>query len=76
MTEPDRDAEALGARIRRLRLAMNLKQAALAARAGLTRPALSMLETGARGHRPCAATIARLADALGVPAAELMDAKR
>ncbi|HVS37413.1 MAG TPA: helix-turn-helix transcriptional regulator [Gemmataceae bacterium] len=67
--------ETLGARLRRLRLAAGLKQHALAVRTGLTREAISMLETGRRGRRPAADTVVRLAAALGVPPGELAGTK-
>ncbi len=67
------DAPPLAGRLRALRQAAGLKQATLARRAGLTREAISMLETGKRGRRPGVDTVVRLAAALGVPVAELVD---
>ena len=67
------DAPPLAARLRALRQAAGMKQAVLARKAGLTREAVSMLETGKRGRRPAVDTVVRLAAALGVPVAALVD---
>lgn len=62
-------AEAFGELLRRYRAAAGLSQVELAARAGLSRRAISDLERGRR-RRPYPATVRRLADALQVEAAE------
>ena len=67
------DAPPISARLRALRQAAGMKQVVLARKAGLTREAVSMLETGKRGRRPAVDTVVRLAAALGVPVAALVD---
>jgi transcriptional regulator with XRE-family HTH domain len=57
------------AALRRLRAAAGLSQGALAAKARCTPTAIQHWENGRR--RPTAASLKRLAKALGVPAAEL-----
>lgn len=61
--------ETIGANIRRCRVHLGLTVTDLAARAGLTKGALSKIETG-RGSAAIA-TILRIAEALGVPLADL-----
>lgn len=56
--------ETTGERLQRLRLACDLTQMALAAEAGVSQQTVSGLETGT--SEPSAATLAELADALGV----------
>jgi predicted ATPase/DNA-binding XRE family transcriptional regulator len=63
------EAAPFGARLRRLREAAGLSQEELAARAGLTAKAISMLERGER-RRPYPHTVRSLADALGLPEGE------
>jgi transcriptional regulator with XRE-family HTH domain len=66
------DAQAqFGATLRRLREAAGLTQEQLGARCGMDLSAVSRLE---RGHRnPRLSTLVRLAGALGVPPAALLD---
>lgn len=62
--------EAFGLAVREARQAIDLSQEALAEAAGLDRTYVSSLE---RGHRnPTLATQERLAQALGVPASQLI----
>jgi transcriptional regulator with XRE-family HTH domain len=61
----------LGAVVRRLRRQQDLTQEQLARRAGVTQGHLSQIETGARTN-PGALIVKRLARALGVPVAELL----
>ncbi|TYB47950.1 helix-turn-helix domain-containing protein [Actinomadura chibensis] len=56
--------ESIGAAIRRARRARGLTQTALAERAGLTQPAVSLLESGARV--PPLPALERVADVLGL----------
>ncbi|MBF4573363.1 helix-turn-helix domain-containing protein [Herbiconiux sp. VKM Ac-1786] len=66
----DDDAVAMGARIRALRHEAGLTMVRLAAATGVSQPFLSLVE---RGHaRPGLATLARLAEALGVPSGSLL----
>src|SRR5206468_3909299 len=58
-----------GERLRRLRIVAGLTQEALAEQAGLSARGIADLERGARRF-PRAATIRRLADALGLSAAD------
>jgi transcriptional regulator with XRE-family HTH domain len=60
----------MGARVRQLRKARKLSQAALAERAGLTRAYVTRLEAGQQD--PSLSTITALAKALGVAAASLL----
>jgi transcriptional regulator with XRE-family HTH domain len=59
----------LGRRIKALRLGCNASQLSLSERAGVSVSFLSMIERGRR--LPHISTLARLADALGVPLFEL-----
>lgn len=67
----------LGERLRAARVAAGLSQRAVARATGIRQPHVSALETGRYGrggpygYDPTAATVARLADALGVTAAWL-----
>ena len=63
--------EGLGERLRRFRRQASLSQGELARRAGISKPYISELETGA-GRRPSAEILLRLADALGITIAELL----
>ncbi|MCS5713337.1 XRE family transcriptional regulator [Herbiconiux sp. CPCC 205716] len=66
----DDDAVAMGARIRGLRKDAGLTMVRLAEATGVSQPFLSLLE---RGHaRPGLATLARFAEALGVPSGSLL----
>jgi transcriptional regulator with XRE-family HTH domain len=56
-------------KLRDLRLDAGYSQAELAERAGLTREAISMMETGKRSPYP--RTMRKLADALGVTVADI-----
>ncbi|MBA2712246.1 MAG: XRE family transcriptional regulator [Rubrobacteraceae bacterium] len=67
-TSRERDAT-FGVELRRLRKATGLTQEELAARAGLTAKAVSVLERGER-KRPYPHTVRSLADALGLSEAE------
>jgi predicted ATPase/DNA-binding XRE family transcriptional regulator len=66
------EAAPFGARLRRLRETAGLSQEELAARAGLTAKAISMLERGQR-RRPYPHTVRSLADALDLPEDERAD---
>lgn len=59
------DGVRLGRRIRELRLAAGLTQAELARRTGIHRPNIARVEAGR--HTPSLETLARLANAIGVP---------
>jgi len=63
-------AETVGARVRALRLASGRKAAAVAEAAGLATSNYARLEAGT--HEPRLATLRRVAEALGVPAADLL----
>ncbi|MBV9359413.1 MAG: helix-turn-helix domain-containing protein [Chloroflexi bacterium] len=65
----DTDQTAFGEVLRRFRVRAGLSQEALAERAGLAPAAVSALERGVR-RRPYPHTVAALAEALGLPAAE------
>jgi len=69
----DDSAKRIGGRVRALREKKGLSVQALADRAGMQRPNLSRLELGK--HRPSLETLERVADALGVPVADII-AKR
>jgi transcriptional regulator with XRE-family HTH domain len=58
--------------VKRLREAQGLTQADLAKRAKVTRPYITMLESGAR-KAPSLPMLKRLAKALGVPVTELLE---
>ena len=60
----------MGTRIRRLRKAKGISQAALAQRAHLTRVYITRLEAGQQD--PSLSTISALAKALGVPVTRLL----
>ena len=62
----------LGAVVRRLRRQQDLTQEQLARRAGVTQGHLSQIESGARPN-PGALIVKRLARALDVPLAELLE---
>lgn len=66
MTGDGGDTPTLGAFLRARRRALGLSQARVAALAGRDRRALSRLESGR--HHPHAATLARLAAVLDIPA--------
>ena len=61
----------MGTRLKRLRVAKDLSQAALATRAGLTREYVNKLEAGKQD--PSLTTISALANALGVPVTALLE---
>src|SRR6266536_1708124 len=65
MGEQTAEGAVFGARLREYRAAANLTQEQLAARAGLSVPAVSMLERGAR-KAPRPSTVELLAEALGL----------
>ena len=65
-----RGADTVGARVRALRLAAGRKAAAVAEATGMARSNFARLESGA--HEPRLATLRRVAEALGVPVADLM----
>jgi DNA-binding XRE family transcriptional regulator len=65
------DGTKLGARIRELRLGAGLTQAELARRTGIHRPNIARVEAGR--HTPSLETLARLAAAIGVPTASVLD---
>lgn len=64
------DGQRLGARIRALRLAAGLTQAELARRTGIHRPNIARVEAGR--HTPSLETLARLANAIGVPTTRVL----
>ena len=66
----EQDNLRIGQRIRGVRKRKGLTITALAERAGMKRPNLSRLERGK--HRPSLDTLERIAEALGVPVAELV----
>lgn len=70
-SEPDVDGVKLGKRIRELRLAAGLTQAELARRTGIHRPNIARVEAGR--HTPSLETLARLAQAIGVPTTRVLD---
>lgn len=59
----------LGARLRELRKAAGLTQAELARRTGIHRPNIARVEAGR--HTPSLETLARLAEAIGVPTTDV-----
>jgi transcriptional regulator with XRE-family HTH domain len=61
----------MGTRLKRLRIAKDMSQAALAKRARLTREYVNKLEAGRQD--PSLTTISALAKALGVPVAKLLE---
>ena len=58
--------------VRKLREGQRFTQAALAKKAGVTEAYVSMIESGAR-ENPSLPTLKKLARALGVPVAELLE---
>lgn len=67
----------VGAKVRTLRRAKGITQAQLAHGAGLTVESVARLERCVRQrssaqHNPCLSTLVGIADALGVPPAELL----
>ena len=65
------DGVRLGARLRELRVAAGLTQAELARRTGIHRPNIARVEAGR--HTPSLETLARLAQAIGVPTTRVLD---
>lgn len=65
------DGTKLGARVRELRMAAGLTQAELARRTGIHRPNIARVEAGR--HTPSLETLARLAAAIGVPTASVLE---
>ncbi|MCU1483881.1 MAG: family transcriptional regulator [Actinomycetia bacterium] len=63
-----------GRLVLRYREARGLSQQRLATEAGLSDGYISLIETGRRGSRPSRDTVLALAQALGVPAVELLRA--
>ena len=73
MATEARDAQGLGRLVREQRGKLHLTQSELASRVGVSRSAISELEAG-RIEQPRATVFARLAAALGIPAAVLLAA--
>ena len=73
MASPPTDPAALGRLVREQRGKLHLTQSELAKRVGVSRSAISELEAG-RIEQPRATVFARLAAALGIPAAALLAA--
>src|SRR6266850_6340254 len=73
MVDRGTDAASLGQLVREQRARLRLTQSELAARVGVSRSAISELEAG-RIEQPRASVFARLASALGLPAAALLAA--
>ncbi len=69
--KPDRTLAAFGRNVLQLRTKSGLSQEKLAAKANLDRSFLSGIESGTRN--PGVLTVAKLAKALGVTAAKLME---
>ena len=69
--KPDRTLAAFGRNVLQLRTHLELSQEKLAAKAGVDRAFLSGIESGSRN--PGILTVAKLAKALGVTAAKLME---
>jgi len=67
------NGEKLGARLRELRLAAGLTQAELARRTGIHRPNIARVEAGR--HTPSLETLARIANAIGVPTTHVLVAR-
>jgi transcriptional regulator with XRE-family HTH domain len=61
----------MGARLKKLRQGRGLSQEALARKASITREYVNKLEAGR--YDPTVGTLARLAKALGVPLADLLE---
>ncbi len=68
------DGPRLGARLRELRLKAGLTQAELARRTGIHRPNIARVEAGR--HTPSLETLARLAEAIGVPTTRVLAPSR
>ncbi|HKW78428.1 MAG TPA: helix-turn-helix domain-containing protein [Candidatus Limnocylindria bacterium] len=73
MAERAADVDSLGQLVREQRTRLHLTQSELARRVGVSRSAISELEAG-RIEQPRATVFARLATALGLPAAALLAA--
>ncbi|HEY3218029.1 MAG TPA: helix-turn-helix transcriptional regulator [Candidatus Limnocylindria bacterium] len=73
MADTEADAASLGHLVRAQRAKLRLTQSELAHRVGVSRSAISELEAG-RIEQPRASVFARLAAALGLPAAALLAA--
>jgi transcriptional regulator with XRE-family HTH domain len=73
MVDRGPDAASLGRLVREQRARLRLTQSELASRVGVSRSAISELEAG-RIEQPRASVFARLAAALGLPAAALLAA--
>lgn len=69
-TVEQRAAQRIGRRLKHLRGGLGVTASELAARSGIRRPNISRLESGK--HTPNLETLERLANALGVPVAELV----
>jgi len=69
--KPDRTLAAFGRNVRQLRDSLGLSQEKLATKANLDRSFLSGIESGSRN--PGVLTVAKLAKALGVTTARLME---
>lgn len=67
----EQEPEAIGEKLKRLRLGAAMTQAELARRAGITRVTLSYIEC--KVTEPHMSTRRRLSEALGVPPAELTE---
>lgn len=63
----------VGMNVKQLRGARGWTQAELAKRANVARVSIARLETSPKSRRPELRTIERLAKALGVPVAELLE---
>ena len=63
-------AQRIARRVKEVRMRLGLTASALAARSGIRRPNISRIESGR--HMPSLDTLERLAEALGVPVAELV----
>ena len=63
-------AQRIARRVKEVRTRLGLTASALAARSGIQRPNISRIESGR--HMPSLDTLERLAEALGVPVAELV----
>ncbi|MDQ2952373.1 MAG: helix-turn-helix domain-containing protein [Chloroflexota bacterium] len=73
MTQSHPRHDSLGRLVREQRAKLHLTQSELAARVGVSRSAISELEAG-RIEQPRVTVFARLASALGIPAAALLTA--
>jgi SOS-response transcriptional repressor LexA len=70
--EVSRSAEPMGTRLRRQRRRLGLTLDELAARTGISKPYLSLIETGRVPNPPSDAKLQRLEETLGFPAGELI----